>query len=253
MLNGYTGTVKAVAEDAIEVELDGGRHVRIDPKVYPHLDYGWSTTTHKSQGRGDPLVIPTLAKNDDARSAHVALTRCETGLRVHTRLERDELLSHLSSPTSLRPKDDALLFEEIVRRTGGPETFWAISVRSAMAKENDPLRAEHRAEMRQRTEDRNRAVLQIVRRYNAERATASLTARTPASERRERRDLGAVYKKYELESFVVWATRCRMKIERSAGVEVTREAERINQSRRAAEHEHTIEREGPKAKRSLRR
>ena len=114
-------------------------------------------------------MIPTLAKNDDARSAHVALTRCETGLRVHTRLERDELLSHLSSPTSLRPKDDALLFEEIVRGTGGPDTFWATSVRSAMAKENDPLRNEHRAEMRQRTEARDRAVMQIVRRYNVER------------------------------------------------------------------------------------
>ena len=253
VLNGYTGTVKAVAEDVIEVELDGGRRVRIDPKVYPYLDYGWSTTTHKSQGRGDPLVIPTLAKNDDARSAHVALTRCETGLRVHTRLERDELLAHLSSPTSLRPKDDALLFEEIVRRTGGPDTFWAISVRSAMAKENDPLREEHRAEMRRRTEARDRAVTQIVRRFTVERAKASPTASAPASERRERRELGAAYKTYELESFVVWATRRRMTIERSAGVEGAREAERINQMRRAAEHEHTIEREGPKATRGRRR
>jgi len=253
VLNGYTGTVKAVAEDAIEVELDSGRRVRIDPKVYPHLDYGWSTTTHKSQGRGDPLVIPTLGKNDDARSAHVALTRCETGLRVHTRLERDELLSHLSSPTSLRPKDDALLFEEIVRRTGGPETFWAISVRSAIAKESDPLRDEHRAEMRQRAEARDRAVTQIVRRYNVERAKASPSASAPASERRERRELGVAYKAHELESFVVWAAKRRMTIERSAGVEVAREAERLNQVRRATEHEHTIEREEPKATRGRRR
>jgi ATP-dependent exoDNAse (exonuclease V) alpha subunit len=38
--------------------------VRLNPATYPHLEYGWATTTHKSQGRGDPLVIPTLGKND---------------------------------------------------------------------------------------------------------------------------------------------------------------------------------------------
>jgi len=156
------------------------------------------------------------------------LTRCETGLRVHTRLERDELLSHLSSSTSLRPKDDALLFEEIVRRTGGPDTFWAISVRSALAKENDPLREEHRAEMRQRAEARDRAVTQIVRRYNVERAKALPEASVPASERRERRELGVAYKTHELESFVAWATRRRMTIERSAGAASLREAQRAH-------------------------
>ena len=122
-----------------------------------------------------------------------------------------------------------------------------------MAKESDPLREEHRAEMRQRTEARDRAVTQIVRRYNVERAKASPTASAPASERRERRELGAVYKTYELESFVVWATRRRMTIERSAGVEGAREAELINQVRRAAEHDHTIERDGPKVTHGRRR
>jgi len=150
--------VRAVAQAAIDAELDGGRMVRFDPKAFPHLDYRWATMTLESQGRGDPLVIGTLARNDHARSAHVALTRCENWLRVHTRFTRDELLEHLTSQASLRPKDDALLFEEIVRRTGGPDTFWAQAVRTALAKDADPLRAEHRAEMRQRTEPRGRAV-----------------------------------------------------------------------------------------------
>ena len=78
-------------------------------------------------------------------------------------------------------------------------------------------------------------------------------ASAPASERRERRELGAAYKKYELESFVVWATRGQMRIERNAGVEGAREAERMNHAKRAAEHEHTLEREGPKATRGRRR
>ncbi len=224
MLNGYTGTVRSVAPNAIAVELDSGRLVTINPATYPHLDYGWSTTTHKSQGRGDPLVIPTLAKNDDARSAHVALTRCETGLRVHTRLDRDELLSHLSSPASLRPKDDALLFEEIVRRTGGPDTHWAKSVRAALDKDADPLRVQHGGEMRLRSEARDRAVIGILERYKVARGNAAGDQELAGLDRSEKRELGTAYKVHELESFVVWASRRRVVIERSADVKTARVA-----------------------------
>jgi len=224
VLNGYTGTVRSVAQNAIAVELDGGRLVTVNPAAYPHIDYGWSTTTHKSQGRGDPLVISTLAKNDDARSAHVALTRCETGLRVHTRLDRDELLSHLTSPTSLRPKDDALLFEEIVRRTGGPDTHWAKSVRTALDKDADPLREQHRGEMRLRSEARDRAVTGILERHNVARGKATGDKELAGLDRSEKRELSVAYKAHELESFVVWASRRRTVIERSADVKTARKA-----------------------------
>jgi hypothetical protein len=63
----------------------------------------------------------------------------------------DELLEHLSSPAALRPKDDALLFEETVRRTGGEHTPSARAVRRALEQDADPLRQQHRAEMRQRS------------------------------------------------------------------------------------------------------
>jgi len=61
VLNGYTGTVRAVAKAAIDSELDGGRMVRFDPKAYPHLDYGWATTTHKSQ-------VAAIRSSSSARS-----------------------------------------------------------------------------------------------------------------------------------------------------------------------------------------
>jgi hypothetical protein len=215
VLNGYTGTVRAVSVKHVEVELDGGRVVRLNPATYPHLEYGWATTTHKSQGRGDPLVIPTLGKNDDARSAHVALTRCETNLRVHTRMSREELIDHLSSQNAMRPKDDVLFFEEIVRRTGGPDTFWAQAVRTALEKENDPLREEHRAEMRLRSEACRREVVSTVQRFQAARSEASNDGTFKIIERQEKRELGEVYKRHELEPFVQWAVRRRMVIERS--------------------------------------
>ncbi len=241
VLNGYTGTVRTVAQNAIGVELDSGRLVTVNPATYPHLDYGWSTTTHKSQGRGDPLVIPTLAKNDDARSAHVALTRCETGLRVHTRLDRDELLAHLSSPASLRPKDDALLFEEIVRRTGGPDTYWAASVRQALEKDDDPLRLQHRGEMRLRSEARNRAVTGILERFNVARGNVTSDKEIATLEKREKRELGAAYKAHELESFVVWASRRRMAIEQTADVRDMRVTLQAQESLRVDRRADAIE------------
>ena len=212
VLNGYTGSVVSVAEREIGVELDSGRIVAFDPVLYPHIDYGWSTTTHKSQGRGDPIVIPTLGRNDDARSAHVALTRCEADLRVHTRMERDEMLAHLTSQASLRPKDDALLFAEIVQRTGGPDTYWAQSVRDAMAHDAGPLKDRHRAEMQRRTRARENSVVKILKRYALARQVA-LPSTDARLDRRERRELEGAYNTYALESFVVWATRNKNTIE----------------------------------------
>jgi len=252
VLNGYCGTVRAVARDAVTIELDSGATVNVNPATYPHLDYGWSTTTHKSQGRGDPIVIPTLGKNDDARSAHVALTRCETGLRVHTRLEPEKLLEHLSSGKALRPKDDALLFEEVVRRTGGPETYWAIAVRRGMEKASDPLRQEHTREMRQRTERRNEVVREILQRFVAARATATGEAALGALLRDEKRELGIAYKRHALESFVVWATRQRRAIERRAEIKAERDL-RFQRPERGALKPDVGSSEVRKPKRGVRR
>lgn len=71
---------------------------------------------------------------------------------MHTRINSEELIAHLTSAKALRPKNDALLFDEIVRRTGAPDTMWANSVRMALKKKNNPLREAHRVEMRLRTE-----------------------------------------------------------------------------------------------------
>ena len=92
----------------------------------------------------------SITKSDTARSAYVALTRPEQELRVHTRMkaegsappeQRDEeLLDHLTFDASMRPKDDALLFEQTVNRTGGPDTPWAKAVRRGLEHDADALR-----------------------------------------------------------------------------------------------------------------
>jgi hypothetical protein len=221
VLNGYTGTVLSVAPKNVEIELDGDnpdgskKIVNVDPAKYRYLEYGWATTTHKSQGRGDPFVVPTLGKSDTARSAHVALTRCETNLHVHTKMDREALLDHLCSANSIKPKDDILFFDEIVRQTGGPDTYWAQSVRTAMEKEGDPLREEHRAETRLKVEARQRELVDTLGSFKEKRAQAPNDAALKRVEKEEKKAIDGIFDRHELESFVSWSKRNRPYIERT--------------------------------------
>ncbi|MFZ1124202.1 MAG: AAA family ATPase [Candidatus Baltobacteraceae bacterium] len=245
VLNGYVGTVRAVEPRRVEVELDSGRTVAVDPVKYPHLEWAWACTTHKSQGQGEPLAVASLTKDDTVRSAHVAVTRCEAGLRVHTRMTPDEFLEHLSSPAAIRPTDDALLFEDAVRRTGGPDTDWARAVRRALEQDGDLLRQQHRAEMRERSEGRGRAIAGVLERYGELRARADAFEESKREGRiaqlaaAERRELETVYERYELESFVSWAVRRKRDIELGAPL-LERYAHREDE-RRTARREYETE------------
>jgi hypothetical protein len=111
-------------------------------------------------------------------SAYVTLTRCEGLPRAHARPlpfdparpqaeKHKDLIEHLTSDASLLPKDDAQLFEETVRRTGGPNTPWAKAVRREIEEDGDPLRQQHRAEMNERFQARAYAVTQLLERTRA--------------------------------------------------------------------------------------
>jgi hypothetical protein len=250
VLNGYTGDVKAVAPNAITVDLDGGRTIVVDPRKYPHLEWGFAVTTHKSQGQGDPIAVVSITTSDTARTAYVALTRCTEWLHVHTRLQREVtepekkqgvLLEHLSSDRALRPKDDALLFEQTVARNGGPDTPWAKAVRRAQNHDADPLRQQHRAEMNERFMARGFAVTELLKKTGEQSARAE-TLDEPKRGKRlaaiaagQRRDLDKLDVKFALEPFVSWSVRKRTEIERAAPfIERHAEAEAQRQAQRVA-------------------
>ena len=49
--NGQRATIESADPfGLINVRLDGGETRRINVEVYPHIDYGWASTTHKAQG-----------------------------------------------------------------------------------------------------------------------------------------------------------------------------------------------------------
>ena len=131
--------------------------------------------------------------------------------------------------------------DAIVRRAGGEHTPWAKAVRRGLEHDADPLRQEHREEMRQRSEARAAAIVEVLQRYRAQRdRVGEVGGRTFGPERRkqkeaqlatsERRELEAVYDRHALESFVSWAVRRRDEVVRQAPF-LERHAEREDQRR----------------------
>ncbi len=256
VLNGYRGVVRAVEPQRIDVELDETRRmVSIDPRKYPHIEWAWALTTHAAQGQGVDVVYASLTLQDSTRSAFVALTRCEAGLRVHTHMKEEKFLEHFSSPAAMQPKEDALLYEEAVRRTGGKDSYWARATRRAIENASDPLRQQHAREMRERDEARGHAVLEVLGHYRAQLEAA---AAIPDDERRhkreatleaaKRRDLAAVYRRIPNQSFRSWAISHRNEIERDA-FQLERQVERAEKNRdqqRQYEASQVRERETPR-------
>ncbi len=204
--NGDTGSVSSLTQDErgrwqIHVELDKGTTVSFDPKQYQKIEYAYASTIHANQGTGAPVIIGSITKSDDARSVHVTFTRAEQILRIHTHLSRDEILERLSSNRSLAAKDDALLFDAIVRQTGGPNTPWAKTVARAQAFDADPLRKRHETVMEQRASDFRKAIIEI------------LDTQPSLKPRERERQLRAAAERYAPDTFIAWAAKERDALE----------------------------------------
>jgi len=225
VLNGYTGVVTAVTKEKIEVRLDkDDRTVIVDPKKYNRLDYSWAVTTHKAQGRGDPLVFPTIGKGDNARTAFVAFTRCQVGLKIHTTLPADQFVEHLSSYDSIRPKEDIAFYNEMVLETGGPDSYLAKSVKTALADENDPLRQQHRKEIEKMTKARDREILHTMETFEAARKSAPTAVERKKLVGEENREIDEAIARYPLPAFAQWAYERRTIITNSEGRSEARQA-----------------------------
>ena len=75
--NGSLGTVEKVRNGILQVWLDGeeGRRVVVDSKHYPHLEHGYATTTHKTQGASVDRTYTLATPHFDRHSTYVALSR----------------------------------------------------------------------------------------------------------------------------------------------------------------------------------
>jgi conjugative relaxase-like TrwC/TraI family protein len=104
--NRELGTVESITDDGrMNLKMDGGRAVSIDPKQHPHLDHGYAVTSHASQGQtADRVFIHVdteLAAKDllNHRMAYVAVSRGAHDAQIFTN-DRDQLAQVLSRDVS---------------------------------------------------------------------------------------------------------------------------------------------------------
>lgn len=75
--NGSLGTVERIEDGVLQVRLDGpgDTRVAVGTKFYKHLDHGYATTVHKSQGTTVDRTYVLATAHFDRHSTYVALSR----------------------------------------------------------------------------------------------------------------------------------------------------------------------------------
>ena len=100
----YNGTLARVSTDPGKVEIlysDGRPRELIDmPENYAAFDYGWVTTSHKSQGRTAENVV-VAAESLDRKAFYVALSRGRKEMSLHCP-DKEHLKRNLAKRTGER-------------------------------------------------------------------------------------------------------------------------------------------------------
>ncbi len=223
VLNGYTAIVEDVRYDkardawAITAKLDNGRRVSFDPAQYRDFSHGYAVTTHKAQGQSVQTDVYVLTKSADARKVFVGMTRGEHALEVYVSREAYATAQDLASSIAQRieAKSDAILFQEIVKRTGGPETVWAQNVTRAMREERDPLRQQHARETAKLADLRDLRLRADAECYRVQMKAATAEQKKAVAAK-HRAEVARIVKETKPRSFVEWMAENRHRIETQA-------------------------------------
>ena len=53
-----TSNVQGIEQDGrLNLTMDGGRQLQLNPRLHPHLDHGYAVTSHSSQGQTAERVL----------------------------------------------------------------------------------------------------------------------------------------------------------------------------------------------------
>ena len=84
VMNGSFGTLCDAADGLFHVELDNGETVSFSPADYSHLQLGYATTIHKSQGMTVDEAYVLATPHFDKHTSYVAMSRHKHKLQVYT-------------------------------------------------------------------------------------------------------------------------------------------------------------------------
>jgi hypothetical protein len=113
LANGETGTVTGITRQELRVRLDDtkkgegkGRSVALDVKEFPHIEYGYVTTSYASQSRTTSRVLFHVdtdrgGANLNDRTTYVGPTRGREDIRVYTN-DEERMVRNLSREMSHR-------------------------------------------------------------------------------------------------------------------------------------------------------
>jgi Ti-type conjugative transfer relaxase TraA len=81
--NGTLGVVTELSKQNIKVKPDGkDQEISFAPKLYPHFDHGWASTTHKAQGVTVDQTFKLASYEENRNLAYVGKTRHRDDMKV---------------------------------------------------------------------------------------------------------------------------------------------------------------------------
>ena len=104
--NRQLGTIEQIdAEGNLQIRLDSGREVDLNLRNHPHLDYGYTVTSHSGQGTtADRVLVHVDTENAheqliNSRLAYVAVSRARYDAQIFTN-DAEQLGNELSHDVS---------------------------------------------------------------------------------------------------------------------------------------------------------
>jgi AAA domain/Relaxase/Mobilisation nuclease domain len=239
VVNGQNGTVtklwfdKEQKRTLVEVQRDAGDLVTFSPNHYRSWKLGYAQTLFKSQSASVKASCAVGDKGYDLRKLQVATTRgqVENLFLMPASICEDAASVATFLCEKFETKPDAILFQALVNKWGGPETVIAKRVKAAAKNMADPLHREHATEMKARAAK----YLEDMKSINAAFRIRAKQA-TTAEEKRFNRGAHAAAaarakKKYAPQSFVAWCASNEQKI--------SFEAQRMEGYRRVCDLRHS--------------
>ncbi len=104
--NGALGTLLKAEPHRLEIRLDSGRTVELDPRAYHRLAHGYAATVHKSQGATVDRAYVLADRGFDRNLAYVALTRHRHQLRLYVDEETFDSAEQLERVLAREPRKD---------------------------------------------------------------------------------------------------------------------------------------------------